>query len=201
MSSPSPSDVPVSIPNGRRRRRRWPWVVLVVVILGSAGLLGMRALGGQNQKSPTISVDDFDLRVGKADVSDIQVTVNEVGTVEPVVKVDVKSTLSGKVTDLLVLEGDKVSAGQVLARVEPDVNQAQTLSSVSSGMKMAEIRANDAKKDLETNERLHQEGYLSDQELKSFRLKFDETMESLQAAKTNMRIVEESGIPLEGQIS
>ena len=40
--------------------------------------------------------------------------------------------LSGKVTELLVRDGDKVSAGQVLARVEPDGNQAQTLSQVRS---------------------------------------------------------------------
>src|SRR5438093_2977355 len=187
------------LPSVRHRRRRWPWFVLGILVLGLVGAgVYSYSNGNQARRASAISVDDLDLRVGKAEVSDIQVTVNEVGTVEPVVKVDVKSTLSGKVTDLLVREGDKVSAGQVLARVEPDVNQAQTLSSVSSGMKMAEIRANDAKKDLETNERLHQEGYLSDQELKSFRLKFDETMESLQAAKTNMRIVEESGIPLQG---
>ena len=56
-------------------------------------------------------------------------------------KVDVKSTLSGKVTELLVREGDRVTRGQILARVEPDVNQAQTLSAVRSELNLAEIRA------------------------------------------------------------
>src|SRR5262249_30755589 len=143
----------------------------------------------------------LDLRVGKAEVADIQVTVNEVGTIEPVVKVDVKSTLSGKVTDLLVPEGAKVARGQVLAKVEPDVNQAQTLSAVKSEMNPAEIHAGDAKKDLETSTRLHEEGYLSDQEFKDFRVKFDTAMEGLDAAKTKMRIVQESGVPIEGPIS
>ena len=120
------------------------------------------------------------------------------GTIEPVVKVDVKSTLSGKVIDLLVREGDRVTAGQVLARVEPDVNQAQTLSQVLSQMKLARIESNDARKDVEMNERLFEEGYLSDREMKAFRLRFETALESLDAAKTGMRIVEESGIPLEG---
>jgi HlyD family secretion protein len=184
-----------------RRRRRWPWILLLLVVVGAAGV-GIGTLrGGGSGGNGKIKSDDLDLRLGKSDVRDIQVTVNEVGTIEPVVKVDVKSSLSGKVTDLLVREGDKVRAGQVLARVEPDVNQAQTLAAVRSGMKLAEIHANDAKRDLETNDRLYKEGYVSDTEMKNFRVKFDTSVEDLDAAKTRMRIVEESGIPLDGQIS
>jgi len=192
------SEMPVK----RRRRRRWLWFV-VLLMAGGAVVAGVGAYtrGSQARSKRGISTDDLDLRIGKTEVSDIQVTVNEVGTIEPLVKVDVKSTLSGKVTDLLVSEGDKVTRGQVLAKVEPDVNQAQTLSAVKSEMNLAEIRAGDAKKDLDTNQRLHEEGYLSDKELKDFRYKFDTTMEGLDAAKVKMRIVEESGIPLEGQIS
>lgn len=184
----------------RRRRRRWPWLVLVLVVLGGVGA-GLYGRNNHGRRAQTISIDDLEVRVGKSEVSDIQVTVNEVGTIEPAVKVDVKSTLSGKVTDLLVREGDRVARGQVLARVEPDVNQAQTLSAVRSEQKMAVIRAGDARKDLETNTRLHEEGYVSDQGLKDFQVKFETATEELEAAKTKMRIVVESGIPLDGQIS
>jgi HlyD family secretion protein len=184
-----------------RRRRRWPWILLLLVVVGGAGV-GIGTLrGGGSRGNGKVKADDLDLRLGKSDVRDIQVTVNEVGTIEPVVKVDVKSNLSGKVIDLLVLEGDKVRAGQVLARVEPDVNQAQTLAAVRSDYKLAEIRAADAKRDVETNERLHREGYLSDTEMKNFRLKLDTAVEDLEAAKTRNRIVEESGIPMTGRIS
>jgi HlyD family secretion protein len=184
-----------------RRRKRWPWILLLLVIVGAAGVGVGTLRGGTTGGNGKIKADDLDLRLGKSDVRDIQVTVNEVGTIEPVVKVDVKSSLSGKVTELLVREGEKVRAGQVLARVEPDVTQAQSLAAVRSGMKLAEIRANDAKRDLETNERLYNEGYLSDTEMKDFRVKFDTSVEDLEAAQTRIRIVEESGIPLEGQIS
>jgi HlyD family secretion protein len=190
----------MSIPVPRRRRRRWPWLVLAVVLVSGVGLVVVSA-NNRERRGPTITLDDLDLRVGKAEIADIQVTVSEVGTIEPTVKVDVKSTLSGKVIDLLVREGDRVRRGQVLARVEPDVNQAQTLSEVRSELKLAEIRAEDARKDLETNTRLHREGYVSDQGLKDFRFKFDTAVESLEAARAKMRIVEESGIPLGGEIS
>jgi HlyD family secretion protein len=66
---------------------------------------------------------------------------------------------------------------------------------------MAQIRAADAEKDLETNKRLHQEGYVSSQGLKDFQLKYDTAIEVLAEAKTKNRIVEESGIPIHGQIS
>ena len=190
----------MNMPVSRRRRRRWPWIFLALVLIGGVGFVVANANKG-DRRNQTLTLDDLDLRVGKAEVSDIQVTVSEVGTIEPTVKVDVKSTLSGKVTDLLVREGDRVRRGQVLARVEPDVNQAQTLSEVRSELRLAEIRATDAQKDLETNERLHREGYVSDQGLKDIRFKVDTALESLDSAKVKMRIVEESGIPLGGEIS
>jgi len=183
-----------------RRRRRWIWIVLIVILLGgvSAGLL---AYSSHARNSKGLSPDDLDVRIGKIETADIQVTVSEVGTIEPRVKVDVKSTLSGKVTDLLVREGDRVSRGQVLARVEPDVNQAQTLSEVRSGLNMAEIRSRDAKRVYDANARLHEQGLLSIEQLKDFRLQLDTAAEALEAARTKMRIVEESGIPLNGEIS
>ena len=68
--------------------------------------------------------------VGKAEIADVQVEVTEIGTVEPEIRVDVKSVLSGKVVSLPVREGDVVRKGQLLAAIEPDVNQAQTLAAV-----------------------------------------------------------------------
>jgi len=189
-----------TIPTPRRRRRRWLWTTLViVVVIGLA--VGYYANGSTARSKSGISTDDLDLRVGKASISDIQVAVNEVGTIEPLVKVDMKSTLSGKIVDLLVREGDKVSKGQVLARVEPDVNQAQTLSSVRSELTLSEIRAADAKRNYETNTRLHEEGYLSNEALKDFKVKLDTAMEDLDSARTKSRIVVESGVPLDGEIS
>ena len=184
----------------RRGRRRWLWITLVLAIIAVGG--GAAVFKGASARNKlTLTADDLDLRIGKSDVSDIQVMVNEVGTIEPLVKVDVKSSLSGKVTDLLVKEGERVKRGQVLAWVEPDVNQAQTLSEVKSGLTLADIRARDAEKDMQTNQRLFEEGLLSEQQLKDIRVKFDTASENLEAARTKSRIVVESGIPLEGEIS
>jgi HlyD family secretion protein len=192
--------MPSALHKPKRRRRRWLWATLLVIVVGAISL-GFYANNQRGDQKNEIESDELDLRLGEAEKADVQVTVNEVGTIEPLVKVDVKSNLSGKVIDLLVREGDRVTKGQVLARVEPDVNQAQTLSEVRSGGNMAKIRAEDARQNLEMNQKLFDEGYLSDQDINDFRLEFDTAMESLEAARTKMRIVEESGIPLDLEIS
>lgn len=175
--------------------------MLVVVVAAAAAGAGRIGRSRSANGSKGITVDDMDLRLGKAEIADVQVAVNEVGTIEPEVKVDVKSALSGRVTDLLVREGDRVEQGRVLARVEPDVNQAQTLAAVRSDLNLAEIKARDAQRDVETRERLFKEGYLSETEMKDFRVRLQTSGEALDAARTRYRIVEESGIPLQESIS
>ena len=66
-------------------------------------------------------------------------SVREVGVVDPVTKVDVKCAVSGRVVSLKVREGAVVKAGDLLAEVEPDVNQAQSLSDVQRGVTQAEL--------------------------------------------------------------
>jgi HlyD family secretion protein len=190
----------VPVPAPRRRRRKILWVGLPLLLV-AAVVAGFFIRRGDARTSRGIAAEDLDIRLGKSEIADVQVAVNEVGTIEPVVKVDVKSTLSGKVTDLLVREGDRVRRGQVLARVEPDVNQAQTLSQVRSELNMAELKAQDARRDFDINRKLHEEGLLSDQLLKDFKLRLDTTSEDLEAARTRMRIVVESGVPLDQPIS
>ena len=61
---------------------------------------------------------------------------------------DVKSAVSGKVVSIFHRDGDQVKRGDVLARVEPDLNQAQSLaetkkerSSLEQKVGLAEVEA------------------------------------------------------------
>lgn len=189
-----------SNPSTRRRRRPlyWVGVPLLLIVAVIAGVLIKQSTARTNRG---IASDDLDIRLGKSAIADVQVAVSEVGTIEPVKKVDVKSTLSGKVTDLLMREGDRVTRGQVLARVEPDVNQAQTLSDVRSTLTLKELAAEDARRNYAMNQKLHEEGLLSEQGIRDFKLRFDTALEDLEAAKAKMRIVVESGVPIDKPIS
>src|SRR3972149_6839439 len=104
-----------------KKKKRW----LVGVALGVA-VGGATVALAPRSKGPSAAKDDTP--IGKVAIADVQVEVTEIGTVEPEVKVDVKSALSGMVAELPMREGDVVRKGQLLAAIEPDVNQAQTLA-------------------------------------------------------------------------
>ncbi len=184
--------------SGKRR-----WVIGILLLLAaSAAVVGFsyrQSMFASDRKH--LGADDLDLRIGKAEIADVQVAVDEVGTIEPVVKVDVKSTLSGTVKEILVREGDRVRRGETLARVEPDVNQAQTLSAVKSQVAVAEINMQKARKDLETNQTLFDEGYVAEQQMRDLRQAYETAEERYNQAKTEYKIVVDSGIPLDQTIS
>jgi macrolide-specific efflux system membrane fusion protein len=52
-------------------------------------------------------------------------TVGATGTIQPARRADLQFAVSGEVTEVLVAEGDTVTAGQVLARVDDEVLRAQ----------------------------------------------------------------------------
>ncbi len=137
-----------------------------------------------------------DVRTAKAQTGDVQVRVTEVGSVEPQVKVDVKSVLSGKVVELLVREGDHVRRGQVLARVEPDVNQARDLSQVKNAVQEARIALNQAEDNNRRNVDLLGQGLLSTREGMESDSRYRSAKAAYDAALEKYRIVEESGVPI-----
>jgi HlyD family secretion protein len=94
--------------------------------------------------------------------------VREVGVVDPETKVDVKSAVSGRVVSLKVREGAVVKTGDVLAEVEPDVNQAQSLSDVNSGVTQAEVNLKDSERQLASQKRLYDEGLIGHEILKDY---------------------------------
>ncbi len=185
----------------RATRRRWI-LAGTLIVLATAATLGVSYRQALFARDPRLlSSEDLDLRIGKAEIADVQVAVSEVGTIEPIVKVDVKSTLSGTVREILVREGDRVRPGQTLARVEPDVNQAKTLSAVKSEVTVAAINLEKARRDMETNETLFHEGYVADTLMREVRQRHDTALERYNQAMREYRIVVDSGIPLDQSIS
>ncbi|HUL77360.1 MAG TPA: efflux RND transporter periplasmic adaptor subunit [Vicinamibacteria bacterium] len=172
-----------------KRVRRWLWIGVLGVAIAGIGYAFLRPKGKPEEEKNKI-------KTAKAEVADVQVRVTEVGSVEPLVKVDVKSALSGKVVELLVREGDAVRKGQVLARVEPDVNQARDLAQVKNSVHEAEIGLTEAKSTHERNQGLLGQGLLSAQAGLESETRFRQAKASYDAAMDKYRIVEESGVPI-----
>jgi HlyD family secretion protein len=122
--------------------------------------------------------------------------VREVGIVDPEIKVDVKSPVSGRVLDLDVREGDVVTRGQVLASVEPDVNQAQSLSDVSAAVSQADLKLRDADRILANQKALFAAGLLADNQMRDAQTTRDLAADALTNARARYAIVEQHGIPI-----
>ena len=71
------------------KKKRWLWVTLGAIVIGGVFV----AARGREKTDPKAAASPF--RLGKVQAEDLQVSVREVGVVDPVTKVDVKSAVSG----------------------------------------------------------------------------------------------------------
>ena len=159
---------------------------LAIIIIGAFVAMKARANGNQAPKLP--------VKVGKAEVADIQVKVTEVGNVQPEVKVDVKSAVSGKVVSIFHRDGDLVKRGDVLARVEPDLNQAQSLADTKNALTAAQIRYEQARKNYEQDHNLFLQGLLATKQNRDSESEFRAARQEFERAQEKYNIVEKSGI-------
>ncbi|PSL49062.1 HlyD family secretion protein [Chitinophaga niastensis] len=82
-------------------------LVILLLVLKASGVIG-------KEEAPKVAVD-------KASRKNIIEVVTASGKIYPEIEVKVSSDVSGEITDLLVLEGDSVKKGQVLARIYADI--------------------------------------------------------------------------------
>jgi len=175
-----------------KKKKRW----ILLGILGAlvAGGAVIAARGKEKSDGP----EELPFRLGKVQAEDLQVSVREVGVVDPVTKVDVKSPVSGRILGLRVREGAFVKVGDVLAEVEPDVNQAQSLSDVQAGVTDATIRLQDGERELANQKSLFESGLIGREALRSAQNKRDLASQTLKAARMRYQIVQDRGIPISG---
>ncbi len=106
------------MPNYRKSGPRIPRfaIVLGVLAVGAAGLWLWKGRGGEEaQRYRTAAVEQGDIRVA----------ISATGTLGALSTVDVGSEISGKVEEVLVDFNDRVTRGQVIARIDPTTFDAQ----------------------------------------------------------------------------
>ena len=94
------------------------WIsVSVVILLGL--LIGLKKAGIIGK------VDGVEVTTEKIQLRTITESVNASGKVYPEVEVKVSPDISGEIVNLFVEEGDKVTKGQVLAKIYADIYSSQ----------------------------------------------------------------------------
>ena len=161
-------------PHTRARRRPRALIALVVLAtLAAVGWGGWTAFVARG-KAP-------EYRLAKAERGNLTATVSASGTLSAVTTVQVGSTISGQIKQILVDFNSPVTKGQLLARIDPEtfelkVRQAEAdveasktsllqresdVSAQRSQVIRAQITYDDAKRDLERKESLVQKNFIA----------------------------------------
>jgi HlyD family secretion protein len=133
-------------------------------------------------------------RVGAVDRGPVQVRVEETGVVEPERQIVVKSPISGVVEELGVREGDRVRPGQAMARIVPDIAQANSFATLRSEIAHAEIAQANAKRDHERARELARTGGLTQADLDAKRVAWEQAENALRTARDQLALVQRSGV-------
>ncbi len=108
--------------NEPRHRRAVPWILALVLAaaLAAGGFFLLRQADSSNQ-----------VRFKTAEVArgDLTVKVTATGSLEPLTQVEVGTEVSGTIDTVEVDYNDRVKAGQILARLDPDQPQAKVRQS------------------------------------------------------------------------
>ena len=144
-------------------KKTFPKLVYVAVAVFLAGLI--YHFGGSGRREPAALEEHTEaVKVSVVTVGPIAEEVEVTGEVEPTAEVKLASKVTGRLVKLAAAEGDYVRKGQVVSELDRDlfeaaVRQAQAARAVAqANVKMAEVTAENAARDLERAQELFKEG-------------------------------------------
>ena len=91
-------------------KRKWKWIVGIVVLILVAG--GVFASVRMNQRGIVT------VQTGKVVRQDLTSLVTASGEIKPRNYFNIGANVMGRITDIIVKEGDQVGKGQMLAKLE-----------------------------------------------------------------------------------
>jgi HlyD family secretion protein len=131
--------------------------------------------------------------------SDISIRIEETGEIQPKTTVEIKSKVSGKVARFYVYENDFVRAGQHIADIEPDYNQARTIANIKNELRSSEIRHKDAARKLEEGQTLFENNFISEIDFEKLQDEMEKAILDLEIAQQQYSLIED--IETRGNIS
>ena len=120
--------------------------------------------------------------------SDVVMKTVATGSVVPRFEIEIVPQVSGIIDELFVEAGDKITKGQVVARIKiiPDM---VTLNSAETRVNRAKISYEDAQIDYDRQQKLFDKEVISYEEFKSAKVSFDSAKEELTAAENNLELI------------
>lgn len=193
------------------KKKNWLiWSLVGVVVL----LLVVAIAKGSNRKTgETVEVEKAALRT-------IKETVEASGKIFPKTEVKISSDVSGEIVELYVKEGDSVTIGQVLARVDPEAyvsqvdraaagvnsskaalaNSKSQIESAKAQKEQLEAQLSNARDIHKRNEKLFKEGVVSQQDFDASLANVKQLEANVRSAEANIRSAQQTAQSSEFQI-
>jgi multidrug efflux system membrane fusion protein len=143
-------------------RRRWVALAVVLVAAVSAGGYAAHLRTADRGSAGAAASDQLKqpipVRAAVVEAHDMPVLINEIGTVEPLATVAVKSRIDGLIVQVGFTEGDYVHAGDVLFKLDDRTARAQ-LAQAEANLARDKAQLADAARILSRNEALAERGF------------------------------------------
>lgn len=128
-------------------------------------------------------------KTGLPFVTSIEKKSVSTGKVVPENEVQIKPNLSGIIDKILLEEGQKVKAGDLIAVIKVVPNEA-SLNNAKGRVSSAKIVLENAKREYERNLALFEQGVIADQPFRNAELQYSQAKQGLENAMSDLRIIE-----------
>lgn len=140
----------------------------------------------------------IEVAVEKAELRDIIETVSASGKIQPEMEVKISPDVSGEIIALYVKEGDKVTKGQLLVKIRPDVYESYldrataSLNNSKANLANSEARFIQAEQAFQRNSKLHKDKVISDADFEQIKSNYMVAKADVEAARFNIKSAEAS---------
>ncbi len=180
----------------QKKNNTFKYLGIAVVVLIIISIIGKKA--GWIGK-----VEGVKVLVAKTELKTIIETVSANGRVQPEKEVKISSDVSGEIRELYIKEGDSVVAGQLLARIDPELYQSAldrsdaslnniraNLANAKARLAQADARFNEIKSAFERNEKMYAQKLISDGEFETAKSTFLNAKSEVEAGKQSVLAAE-----------
>ena len=166
---------------------RAAWALTAIALAGTGGVcLALRG-PAEGQDAPAPAANSAQARIAP-----LRQVVREIGKLEPTVKVEVKSEISGRVARILVEAGDAVKTGQPLVHLD-DRNLMNQLEQARIKVEQARLTEERQRRTFERRSRLDAQGggLIPAEELEQARIEYEMAVVSRRDSENAVKTVED----------
>lgn len=152
--------------------------IMASVLLGSAFAQEKKADGRSTPKAQPPAL----VRVGHANRADVPIVVKAIGTVEPMMRVNIQSQVAGQVDQVLFTEGQMVKKGDVLVRIDSRMFEAR-VNELQAKLDQDRVTARNAQWNYERYKELGATGAVTASDLHKYEAEYDSAQEAIKASE------------------